>query len=151
MPQLESKKLIFRLGKIGFVLELSAVVEIVEHLAEDLDSSCSDLGRGIVSALSFRQALIPVIDPTIKLNIISPLNLKNKIAIVLWSSEGNWALVVDKIEKMVNANSFQACEVPHLLRIATTGFFYQVNLFAGEPLVVFDPDSYYGAALIEQP
>ncbi len=150
MPEPESKKLIFRLGEIGFVLELTAVVEVVEHLADSLDSSCSDLGRDIVSALLFRQALIPVVDPTLKLNIISPVELKDKIAIVLRSTEGNWALLVDKVEKMVVAKSFQPCEFPYLLRIATAGIYSQVKLFAGEPLVVFDPERYYGAVSIGQ-
>lgn len=150
MIKVGSKKLIFRLGETGFLLELGEVVEVVEQIAGALDSSRSDIGRGIISALRFRQTWIPVVDPASKLDICSEVKLQDKIAIVLHGSEGNWALLVDQVDELSAAENFQPCEIPFLLRVAAMGFYSQIKLLSNEPMVVFEPERYYGstAALV---
>ncbi len=148
MIEVGSRKLIFRLGGTAFLLELTDVVEVVEHISGLLDSGCSDIGRGIVSALRFRQATIPAVDPTLKLNILSTVTLNDKVAVVLRSSEGNWALLVDRIEELSLADNFQSCELPFLLKIVATGFYSQVKLLHNEPMIVFEPERYYGSTVV---
>ena len=150
MIKVGSKKLIFRLGKTGFLLELGEVVEVVEHIAGALDSSRSDIGRGIVSALQFRQTWIPVVDPALKLDICSEVKLQDKIAVILRGSEGNWALLVDRVDELSATENFQTCEIPFLLRVAAMSFYSQIKLLDNEPMIVFEPERYYGstAALV---
>ncbi|MCK4503402.1 MAG: chemotaxis protein CheW [Desulfuromonadales bacterium] len=145
MAESESKKLIFRLGSMGFLLELTTVVGVVEQIADVIDSSCRDIGRGIVSALQFRQTSIPAVDPALKLNIMSAVKLNDKVAVVLRSSEGNWALLVDRVEELTAAKNLQACEFPVLLKNAAADFYSQIQLLDNEPIIVFDPERYYGS------
>ena len=140
-----NRKLIFRLGGVGFLLELADVVEVVDQITEDLDPSRSVIGQGIVSALKFRQTWIPAIDPTLRLDIFSTVKLKDKVAVVLHSSEGNWALLVDQVEELSAAENFQPCEIPFLLKVAAMGFYSQIKLLQDEPMIVFEPERYYGS------
>lgn len=145
MSVVNNRKLIFRLGEIGFLLDLADVVEIVDQIADALDPSRSDIGRGIVSALLFRQTWIPVVDPTLKLDIFSTVKLKEKTVVVLQSTEGNWALLVDRVNKLSAAEDFQPGEIPLLLKVATLGFYSQIKLLDNEPMIVFEPERYYGS------
>ena len=142
------RKLIFRLGGMGFLLNLSEVVEVVEQITNSLDPSRSDIGQGIVSALQFRQTWIPVIDPALKLDIFSPVKLKEKTAVILRGTEGNWALLVDQVDKLTAAENFQSCAIPFLLKVAAMGFYSQIQLLHNEPMIVFEPERYYGSAVV---
>ena len=142
------RKLVFRLGGVGFLLELADVVEVVNHVAEDFDPSRSIIGQGIVSALQFRQTWIPAIDPALKLDIFSVVKLKDKVAVVLRGSEGNWALLVDQVEELSAVDNFQPCGIPFLLKVAAMGFYSQIKLLDDEPMIVFEPERYYGSATV---
>jgi chemotaxis signal transduction protein len=146
MAEAGQRVLVFRLGKIAFMLDLAQIVEIVEQTADILDPGRSDISRGIVSALQFRQTWVPVVDPALKLDIFSPVALKDKVAIILRSSEGNWALLVDGVSELQLAENFQPCEIPFLLQVSASGFYSEVRLLKGKPVVVFEPESYYGSA-----
>ena len=148
MTEVGNRKLIFRLGGMGFLLGLADVVEVVEQIAEILDPGRSDIGRGIVSALQFRQTWIPVVDPALKLDIYSAVKLKDKVAVILRGSEGNWALLVDQVEELSAVENFQPCEIPFLLKVATMGFYSQIKLLHNEPMIVFEPERYYGSAAV---
>lgn len=148
MSKIEGKKLIFRLGGIGFVLDLDAVVEVLEDTSGLLDFECNDIGSGIVSALHYRQVMIPVVDPALKLNILSPVALSEKTVIVLRGNEGCWALFVDLVESLLMASNFNDCALPTVLQGATSVFYSQVKLLNDEPLIVFEPDNYYGAVVV---
>ncbi|MDA3902628.1 MAG: chemotaxis protein CheW [Desulfuromusa sp.] len=140
-----NRNLIFRLGGIGFLLELADVVEVVSQITEALDPGRSDIGQGIVSALQFRQTWVPVVDPALKLDVFSAVKLKDKAAIILHGSEGNWALLVDQVEELSAVENFKPCEVPFLLKVAAMGFYSQIKLLHNEPMIVFDPECYYGS------
>ena len=140
--------LVFRLGSIGFLLDLVDVIEVVEQVSDSLDSSSSVIGLGIVSALEFRQTWIPVVDPTLRLDISSSIKMKDKVAVILRGSEGSWALLVDKVEEMAAACDFVSCEIPFLLKVSAMEFYSQIKLLHGEPLIVFEPELYYGSAAV---
>ena len=141
------RKLIFRLGKVGFLLTLTDVVEVVDEIAKKIDPGRSDMSQGIVSALQFRQTWIPAIDPALILDIPSATKLSEKKAIIVRSSEGNWALLVDRIDKLSAVEKMTPCEIPALLKVTAMGFYSQIMLLNQEPMIVFEPEFYYGSAV----
>ncbi len=144
MTRTIAKMLIFTLAGIRFVLDLDHVVEVLEHLAGRLDMQRSDLRQGIVAALAFRQTTIPVVDPTLPFGLVSDIGLSQRSALVLRGSEGNWAILVDRVEGLVPTAVFSRARVPMLLR-ATPGFAdVQVLLVEDAPLMVFEPERFYG-------
>ncbi len=147
MSKIEGKKLVFRLGEVGFLIDLNSVVEVVEDTSKLLDFECNDISCGIVSSMRYRQVMIPVVDPTLKLNILSPVKLSDKTAIVLHGVEGRWAFLVDLVENIVEASKFNACCLSAMLQHAALGFYSQVKLLNDEPLIVMEPDNYYGATV----
>ena len=145
MTGVHRRALIFRLGEVLFLLELAHVVEVVGAAEKTLDSSRSDIRHGIVSALRFRNTWIPVVDPTLKLDIGSTVHMDAKVAIVLLGSEGNWALLVDAVSELSQVGNFKPCEIPFLLKVSATGFYSRVELLNDQPVVVFEPEQYYGS------
>jgi chemotaxis signal transduction protein len=145
---LGNRKLIFRLGGIGFLLELTDVVEVVDQIAKVLDPGRSDISQGIISALQFRQTWIPAVDPALILDISSTVKLQEKKAVILRGSEGNWALLVDRIDELSVAENLKPCELPFLLKVSAMGFYSQIKLLNQEPMIVFEPERYYGSAVV---
>jgi chemotaxis signal transduction protein len=141
------RKLIFRLGEVGFLLELTDVVEVVDQIAKIIDPGRSDMSQGIVFALQFRQTWIPAIDPALILDIPSATKLSEKIAIIVRSPEGNWALLVDRIDELSATEKMTSCEIPSLLKVPAMGFYSQIKLLNQEPMIVFEPELYYGSAV----
>ncbi len=146
MGRAVARHLVFRLNDIGFILDLTRVVEVREQIDDALDMSRSDLERGIVGALSFRQTRIPVVDPAIRLGLVMTTPFKNRIALVLNSPEGNWGLLVDQLGEICPATKFSCCEIPALLKRTLQNYYSEIVLSAGEPLIQFRPDDFYGAA-----
>jgi chemotaxis signal transduction protein len=145
MARAADRKLIFRLGEIGFLLELSWVVEICEHIDEHFNPDRSDLEQGIVGSYLFRQTLIPVVDPVLHLRIQTQQDIAKKSALILRGDEGNWALLVDRVEEISPAIKFHPCEIPSLLKKAVSGYYTQVYLLMDEPVICFEPEQYYGS------
>lgn len=137
------KKLIFRLGGIGFFLDLSFVVEGVEQIGGRLDAARSDIGRSIVSAFYFRQTWIPAVDPALKFGLSSSVKIKDRVAIVLRGPEGNWAILVDKIEDLSTTDEMIPCEIPFLLKISALNCYSELMLLHNEPYVGFDINRFY--------
>lgn len=146
MVHAASRKLIFRLGKTGFLLDLDWVVEICEQFAGQFDASRTDLDQGIVGSFYFRQTNIPVVDPCLHLNSQSELAITEKTALILRGGEGNWTLLVDRVEEILPATMFQSCEIPPLLKKSITGYYSEISLLMNEPMINFEPEQYYGAA-----
>lgn len=143
-----TRKLIFHLGEVGFLLGLEEVVEICEHLTEKFNPSRTDMEQGIVGSLSFRQTQIPVVDPAFRLNTHSHLAITRKSALVLRGSEGNWALLVDRVGGIVPATKLAACDIPPLLRQSIEGCYSQISLIEDEPMIHFEPEKYYGSSSV---
>jgi len=81
-----ARRLLFRIGTVGFCLNLDELVEIREQVDQQLS---------VVGALSFRQTMIPVIDLAKRLDIPS---VSPNIVLVVNSREGSWGLLVGRVE-----------------------------------------------------
>ncbi|MBW6509370.1 MAG: chemotaxis protein CheW [Desulfuromonadales bacterium] len=138
------KRLIFTLAGIRFVLDLDHVVEVLEQLAGRLDSRRSDLRKGIVGALDFRHTVIPLIDPTLMLGLVSAAHIFQRSVLVLCGSEGNWAVLVDRVEGLAPADSFRRAIIPPLFQSAPGFAGAEVVLAEDAPLMVFEPERFYG-------
>lgn len=144
MVRAPGKMLIFTLAGIRFVLDLDHVVEVLEQMSGRLDSRRSDLRQGIVGAMEFRHTAIPIVDPTLMLGLVSTIDIFRRSALVLSGSEGNWAILVDRVEGLVSVDSFSRAIVPALLR-AAQGFAHAEVMLAEEvPHMVFEPEQFYG-------
>ena len=139
-----AKVLVFSLAEIRFVLDLDHVVEVLEQLEPRLDPGRSDLRQGIVAALDFRHTAIPAVDPTLKLGLVSATSYVDRVALVLRGSEGNWAVLVDDIEGLMSADTMVRATLPVLLKATPEYSGVQVMLADGVPLVVFEPERFYG-------
>jgi len=135
-----------RIGKVGCLLELTVVVEILEQIGSLLDFTRSDLDQGIIAALTFRQTRIPLINPELFLDIDSPRPSREKTALVLRSSEGNWGLLVDAVVGVCSDEQLQPVSLPALCRVAAMNYYTQVRLYQNEPYVVLEPSRFYGPA-----
>jgi len=144
MSHAVARNLIFRLGETGFLLDLEQVVEICEQLTENFNPSRTDMGQGIVGSLLFRQTQVPVVDPALHLRTHSQLAINQKSALVLKGPEGNWALLVDRVEGITPADKLQKCNIPPLLKSSIDGYYSKVSLLLNEPIVHFDSERYYG-------
>lgn len=138
MVQAAARRLIFRLGEVGFILDIEEVVEICEQLVDIFNPSLSDVGTGIIGALNFRRTQIPVVDPALQLKTHSHLAITQKSALVLKGEDGNWALLVDRVEEILPADKFQPCEIPPLLKKMVRGYSSQISLLHGEPMIHFE-------------
>jgi hypothetical protein len=136
--------LIFTLAGIRFVLDLDHVVEVLEQLSGRLDARRSDLRQSIVGALDFRHTAIPLIDPTLMLGLVSSVDLSLRNALVLRGSEGNWAILVDRVEGLVPADIFCRAIIPALLQVEPGFAGAEVMLAENVPLMVFEPERFYG-------
>jgi chemotaxis signal transduction protein len=138
-----NKKLIFRLGGIGFFLDLNFVVEIVDQVGSRLDATRSDIGRSIVAAFLFRKTWIPGVDPVLKFGLSSSVRIKDRVAIVLKGPEGNWAIFVDQVEELSAAEELIPCEIPFLLKVSALDSYSELMLLNNEPYVGFDIERFY--------
>jgi len=144
MAQIEQRSLVFYIGGVGFLLEYRHIVEVMGSVGSTFDFSRSDLRNNIVAAIEFRNTLIPVFDPGGLLAISSAVKARDKMTIVLSSTEGNWALAVDKIDELTACEGVLPCAVPDLLKPFVGGYYSQIRLIEKKPYVVFAPECFYG-------
>lgn len=145
MAGVDNRFLVFRLAGSGFVLALDAVVEVVDYIDDKLDFARTDPASGIIAALDFRHTWIPVVDPGLRLALGEQGAIDARRAVVLQGSEGRWALLVDFVEELAVAQDLQICEMAWLLRKATNCLYTELRLLNDEPMIVFDPELYYGS------
>ncbi len=145
MVHVGNRVLVFRLGGIGFILDLRSVVEVQGSESAQLDASRGDIDQGIVAAMVFRGAWLPVVDPAAKLGISAAVRMKDQVAVVLSGPEGSWAILVDAVDELSAEDSFVSCEIPFLLKASTSSGYSQLKLRNAEPFVVFDPELFYGS------
>jgi len=147
MGSVHLRNLVTRIGGVGCLLDLDWVVEIRDEIAELLDFRHAEPNHGIIAAFNFRQTWIPAIDPALFLGLDSDVAFKNKTALILKGFEGNWALMVDQMLGIPPGERIAPCEMPPLLRTATRGFYSRLGLFHGEPMVVLEPELFYGPSV----
>ena len=139
--------LMVRIGEVGCLIDLSSIVEIREEIAELLDLSKNDQRFGIVGAMNFRQTRIPAVDPGLHLNLGLKTAPENRTALILKSPEGNWALLVDRVDKICPHDRLASCDIPPLLKEASLGCYMKIGLIQEEPMVVLNPEQFYGSAV----
>ncbi|MFO7578441.1 MAG: hypothetical protein R6W66_12020 [Pelovirga sp.] len=144
MPVDSKRALTFHLAGVAFIVSLDEIVEVVEDLQGLLDFERRDLGQGIVCALSFRRAWIPAIDPALRLGLVHAAPLPDRVALVLHSVEGVWALLADRIGPLLGPAKLTPCDVPPLLKKLPGLLYSQILLAEGTPFVVFEPKRFYG-------
>lgn len=148
MAKAVEKVLLFNLGTVGFYIGLDSVVEVMTGISSRLDASRSDIGRSIVSALSFRETWIPCVDPTLKFDLAAVETMADRIAVVLKGEEGNWAILVDRVGEVVERGNLVPCEIPELLKLSALGSYSEVALCEGRPYVGFDLERFYGSCSV---
>jgi len=135
-----ARQLIFRLAGISFAVRMTAVVEVLEPLGGSLHAEHGDDSLCVLGSLVFRHTHIPVIDPLPLLKLESLHPLAAKVPIVLYGADGNWAILADGIEGLVDSHFLQSCDIPRLLLRGTRHVYTQISIRGGEPVVVFEPD-----------
>lgn len=148
MAQTTARKLIFRLGETGFLLDLQLLVEVCDQLEGRFDSGYAVTAQGIVGALSFRQTQVPLVDPKLYFNMSTELSLTEKRALVLKGEEGNWALLVDRVDEILPVEKLIPCAIPLLLKNSVAGCYSRLSLVSGEPMVHFDPEQFNGSVSV---
>jgi len=135
-----ARRLLFRIGAMGFCLNLNELVEIREQVAGRIDCTQSDHQLSIIGALSFRQTMVPVVDLTRRLGISSDAP---DIVLLLNSRAGNWGLLVDRVEGFFPSAEMIDRPVPCLLQADGWRCFNQIALHAEEPFLRLDLSSCY--------
>lgn len=148
MSEAVVRKLVFRLGEIGFSLDLAFVVEICQPIDDLFDASYVDATNWIVGALDFRNTRVPAVDPALALELVGCKALADRTALILTGPEGNWALLVDRVEAISPQDKFQPVESPPLLRSPANRLYAQLELFHSEPLVCLNPENFYAASAL---
>jgi chemotaxis signal transduction protein len=136
-----SRRLLFRIGKIGFCLYLNDLVEIRDQAESLIDYTQGDHPRFILGALNSRQARIPVVDLAGRLGLEPPVAGN---VLILSSREGNWALLADRVEGFCAAMDMKDLLLPQLLRAEGWRCFQQVSMYQGEPFLCLDLPACYG-------
>ncbi len=111
-----SRRLLFRIGSVGFSLGLDELIEIREQVSEVVDTRQVDLQLFVAGALPFRRTMIPVVDLATRLDL-EPC--EPDTALVLSSAEGNWALMVDKGGRVFSGG--RVCRSPSSKAVAGRG------------------------------
>ncbi len=135
-----ARRLLFRIGTVGFCLDLNELIEIREKIADQIDARQFDQQLSIVGALSFRRTIIPVINLADKLGIPS---VDLDVVLVLNSQEGNWGLLVSQVEGFFPASEMIDHPIPRLLMAEGWRCFEHIALYAGKPYLRLDLSACY--------
>jgi len=138
-----SRRLLFRIGAVGFWVGLRDLVEILEQVSDQLDPSRGDEKLSICGALPFRQTLIPVVDLRRRLGLRSDAA---DTVLVLNSTEGKWALSVDSVEGFHSDREMIDLPLPRLLKAPGWRCFERVGLLAGVPFLQLDLAACYAGS-----
>jgi chemotaxis signal transduction protein len=145
--QTVDKYLIVRLCGVGALVRLAEVIEVCKQVTDRIDWQQTDLMAGIVGSLKFRNARIPVVDPTLRLGMESRFARDDQVVLVLSGTEGNCALLVDEVDGIAPASNFAECEIPLLLKFSLSGYYSKVILNRGEPMIVLEQDRFFGVSV----
>jgi len=136
-----SRRLLFHIGTVGFCLYLNELVEIYDQVDAVIDFSQTDSPLAIVGALSFRHTQIPLVDLSRRLGF-GPSEAGN--ILVLSSQEGNWALLVDRVEGFCSVTDMKDLSLPPLLRRDGWRCFERISLYQGLPFLCLELTACYG-------
>ena len=145
MMSLGSRRLLFRVGDLGFCLDLGELVEICEGIEILNEPRLRDSLQAVCGGMVFRRTMIPVVDLRSRLGLgaVSPARQPNN-ALVLRSSEGNWALLIDQVEGFQPSASMQDLDLPPLLLAPGWRCFEKIALYQARPFIKLDLQACYG-------
>ncbi len=135
-----SRRLLFRIGTVGFCINLNELIEIREQITERIDFEQGNQPQSVIGTVSFRGGQIPVVSLAERLGI-SPV--AQDVALVLHSSEETWALLVDRVEGFGSVSAMIDRPVPTLLRAEGWRCFEQITIYAGATFLRLDLLSCY--------
>ena len=135
-----SRRLLFRIGTVGFCLNLNELIEIREQVTERIDFDRSVHRQPVVGTLSFRGGQIPVVSIAERLGLSPDAQA---VALVLNCGKETWALLVDRVEGFASASEMIDWPVPPILRTEGWRCFEQITLYAGSPFLRLDLLSCY--------
>lgn len=127
-----ARRLLFRIGEVGFSLALENLVEICEQVAGRIDLSRTDAVSQVMGSLPFRRTQIPVVDLAARLEL--ELEVPDTV-LVLSSKEGNWALPVSEVLGFVTADDLVDRALPRLLLSEGWRCFSHAGLLNGRPFL----------------
>ncbi len=130
-----SRRLLFRIGAIGFCVRLDELIEIREEVTDLIAVELADQDHFIAGSLVFRNAHIPALDLAGRLGLERQ---STDTALVLGSSEGNWALLVDRVEGFFPETELLERPLPRFLQTEGWTCFHQVALHHGHPYLCLD-------------
>jgi len=145
MMSLGSRRLLFRVGVLGFCLDLCELVDICEDFEILNTPRLHDAGQAVCGGMVFRRTTIPVVDLRSRLGLgaSSPARQPHN-ALVLHSREGNWALLIDQVEGFQPSASMQDLPLPPLLVAPGWRCFEQIALYQARPFIKLDLHACYG-------
>lgn len=140
-----SRRLLFVLGDLGFCLDLHELVEICEGVEILTEPRLQDSFRAVCGGMIFRRTTIPVVDLRSRLGfVVTPEARQPVNALVLSSSEGNWALLVDEVEGFQPIAGMQDLDLPPMLVAPGWRCFKQIVLHQSRPFIKLDLHACYG-------
>jgi chemotaxis signal transduction protein len=139
------RRLLFVLGGLGFCLDLHELVEICEDVEVLTEPHLQDLERAVCGGMLFRRTTIPVVDLRSRLGlVVDPEARPPGNALILRSAEGNWALLVEKIEGFQPLAGMQDLDLPPMLVAQGWRCFRQIALHKSRPFIKLDLQACYG-------
>jgi len=133
-----SRKLLFRIGEVGFSLNLDELIEICEQVDDLLDQSNADPESDSVGSLRFRSMQIPVFSLAQRLQLASE---SLGAALILGGPEGCWALLVSNVVGFVPDDELIEQDLPRLLQRDGWRCFNSFCLYEGQPFLKLRPAS----------
>lgn len=145
MTSVGSRRLLFAISDLSFCLDLRELVEICEDIEVLTGPHPSDFGHAVPRAMVFRRTQIPLVDLRSRLGLVAaPSTRKALNALVLSSSEGNWALLIDEVEGFQPTVSMQDLDLPPMLIAPGWRCFKQIALYQARPFIKLDLQACYG-------
>lgn len=135
-----SRRLLFKIGEVGFSLRLEALIEICEQVAGKVEATHADTERHLVGSLPFRKTRIPVVGLAERLGLQVD---SAGTALVLASDEGNWALLVSEVVGFVAEAEISERPLPRMLQAPGWRCFERACLYDGLPYLTLDLASCY--------
>ena len=127
-----SRKLLFRIGEIGFSLDLDDLVEICEQVVERIEPSMGDPEQDVVGSLLFRSSRVPVLSLSHRLGL--PTETLSS-ALILDDADGCRALLVSQVIGFVPEDELVEQDLPRLLQRDGWRCFNSFCLYEGQPFL----------------
>lgn len=131
----ERKKLVFRLGGMGFSLPIEALLEIREGAGGWIDRSAGVPDEHLLGELRGRDGRLPVFDLRGLFHTVASSDADSLVVLVLYGLDGPWGGVADSIEGIFPAGEFTSRSLPLPFRGEGDLPYGSLDFWRGEALV----------------